>query len=52
MVPQIPGGCLTDLNNAAAGHNGVVLGPCNGGAAQAWTALPGGTVRSRPSGGR
>jgi hypothetical protein len=47
VASQIPGGCLTDPNDSAASHTGVVLGPCNGGPAQAFAALPGGTVRIR-----
>jgi GH25 family lysozyme M1 (1,4-beta-N-acetylmuramidase) len=45
VTSQIPGGCLTDLSNSAAARAGVGLGRCAGGAAQAWAALPGGTVR-------
>jgi GH25 family lysozyme M1 (1,4-beta-N-acetylmuramidase) len=46
LASQVPGGCLAAAGSARAGHTGVVLGPCRG-AAQAWAALPGGTVRSR-----
>ena len=47
VASQIPGDCLTDPNDSAASHTGVLLGSCNGAPAQAFAVLPGGTVRIR-----
>jgi Ricin-type beta-trefoil lectin domain len=47
VASQIPGFCLTDVNDSAANHAGVALGTCTAGPAQAFAVLPGGTVRIR-----
>jgi glucosylceramidase len=45
VVSQLPGKCLDDSQNGSASGTPVDLSACNGGAAQAWRARPGGTLR-------
>jgi GH25 family lysozyme M1 (1,4-beta-N-acetylmuramidase) len=44
-VSQIPGGCLDDTNDRAASGTVIGVWPCDGRAAQDWTAAPDRTVR-------